>query len=119
MPEPERDHKQELFGSAEGPVITPLGAVKEGFIEFKEFMAPGLTWDKFSSEVGAEAKHMFDVGRSELANALFGHSAFVLYTNEPKNENSLQVHDGPEQTQAGQAMQQNEHSQQQERGLSM
>jgi hypothetical protein len=109
MPE-ERDLKQELFGQPEGPVITTMGAIKEAFQEFKEFMAPGLTWDKVSSEVGSELKHLADLGRSELANALFGNGAFVLYSHEPKIENSLQEQNAPEQAQD---------TQRHERGLSM
>ena len=116
MAEPARDLRQELFDSPEPPVITAMGAVKEAFAEFKEMMAPGLTWDKLSSEVGAEMKHMGDLGRSELANALFGNGAFVLYSHEPKND---QGQNGPEQTQADQAMQQDVHGLRQERGLSM
>jgi hypothetical protein len=113
MPE-ERDLKQELFGGPEPPVITAMGAVKEAFQEFKEFMAPGLTWDKFSSEVGQQLTHMADLGRSELANALFGNGAFVLYSHEPKND---QGQNSPEQ--ADQAMQHDVHGQRHERGLSM
>lgn len=104
---------QQLFGSPDPPVITTMGAVKEAFQEFKDFMAPGLTWDKFSSEVGNELKHLGDLGRSELANALFGNGAFVLYSHEPKAQES------PEQAQDGHSAQQDRHGQHLERGLSM
>jgi hypothetical protein len=115
MPE-ERDLKQELFGQADGPVITPLGAVKEAFAEFKEFMAPGLTLDKISSDIGQQLTHMADLGRSELANALFGNGAFVLYSHEPKNDLG---NDGPQHAQDHQPMPAEPHSQHHERGLSM
>ena len=94
------DLSQQLFGNPGPPVITTMGAIKEAFQEFKDFMAPGLTWDKFSSEVGNELKHLGDLGRSELANALFGNGAFVLYSHEPKAQ------EGPEQAQDAHTAQQ-------------
>lgn len=114
MPSPDHDDlSQQLFGGPAPPVITTMGAVKEAFQEFKEFMAPGLTWDKFSSEVGNELKHLGDLGRSEIANALFGNGAFVLYSHEPKAQ------EGPEQVQDGHTAQQDVQGQHLEHGLSM
>jgi hypothetical protein len=40
---------------------------------------PGLSWQKFFNEVGAEMSHLGKQGAHELAAALFNGSAFVMY----------------------------------------
>jgi hypothetical protein len=110
MPPHDNDLSEKLFGGQEPPVITPLAAVKEAFLT----VAPGLK--DFGPQAKAQLEHLGNLGRSELANALFGNGAFVLYSHEPKNENSLQGQNGPEQTQGGQDRQHDVHGPRLERG---
>ena len=102
-----REHElsEQLFGGQERS-MGAMEAIKEAVLT----VAPGL---KDLPHQGKEQlKHMGDLGRSELANALFGHGAFVLYSHEPKNDLGKE---GPEQTQDGHSMQQ-DHDQHLERG---
>lgn len=112
----ERDLKQELFGQPEAPAITALGAVTAAFNELRDEFYPGLTLDKISGQIGEQLTHMADLGRSELANALFGNGAYVLYSHEPKTDLG---NNDPEQAQDHQPMPPEAHAQRQERGLSM
>lgn len=116
MPPDPPDLKEQLFGNQDQPAITALGAVTEGFKEFRDEFYPGLTLDKISGQIGQQLTHMADLGRSELANFLFGNGAFVLYSHEPKNEVG---NDGPEHAQDQQPLPPEAHAQRQEHGLSM
>lgn len=102
-----REHElsQQLFGGQERSMGT-LAAVKEAFLT----VAPGLK--DMIPEAKDQLKHMGSLGAHELANALFGDGAFVLY---PRAENNNQSVDGPEQAQDGHTMQQ-DHGQHLERG---
>ena len=40
---------------------------------------PGMSWDKFFSDVGSEMKHLGSQGSHEIAAALFHGNAFVMY----------------------------------------
>jgi hypothetical protein len=104
----ERELSQQLFGGQEQS-ITAMGAVKEAFLT----IAPGLK--DMIPEGMEQLKHMGNLGRSELANALFGNGAFVLYSHEPKNDHGKEAAT-PEQAQDAPSMQQDAPSQSMERG---
>ena len=55
--------------------IRPLEAVAEGV----KAIAPGLTLENILKDIGTEMTRMGVQGQMELASALFGNGAFVLY----------------------------------------
>jgi len=89
MTDNERELSQQLFGGQERS-MGALEALKEAVLT----VAPGLT--DLVQESKEELTHMGNLGRSELANALFGNGAFVLYSHEPENDRGKE---GPEQAQ--------------------
>jgi hypothetical protein len=79
-----------------------IEAATEGIKEGVKAFAPGLTLGKILSEIGETAKHMNDMGRSELAAALFSgtSNAFVMYprdNNQPAKDGEGQQMNPPEQ----------------------
>ncbi|HTU18824.1 MAG TPA: hypothetical protein VMG10_12260 [Gemmataceae bacterium] len=109
----ENELSEQLFDGKEQS-LTAMGAVKEALKEFRDAMYPGLTLEKMTSDIGQELKQQVAHGAHELAAALFGHgnSAFVMYPR------SIGKDDQPshDQTQDGQAMQQESSGQHLERG---
>jgi hypothetical protein len=92
MTDHERDLSRQLFGG-EQKSMGPVQAIKEAFLT----IAPGLK--DFGPQVKQQLQHMGAHGAHELANALFGNGAFVLY---PRDGTNIQSKEGPEQAQDGQ-----------------
>jgi len=88
-----------------------MGAIKEAFKEFRDAMAPGLTWDNISSDLGKELSHQIGAGAHELASLLFTGQGYVQYQREGKEDQPSH-----EQAQDGQNMQQDANSKHLERG---
>ncbi len=110
MAQSQQGMANQLFGGQPAQSMGALEAVKEAFLA----VAPGLK--NFGQDVRAELVHQGGAGAHELAAALFSgtSNAFVMYQRRGHDEPSH------EQSQEGQEMQQDGHSQQQERGgLSM
>src|SRR5262249_16168983 len=115
MAQEPQDLAQQLFGG-ERQSMGAMEAVKEAFKEVRDVMAPGLTWDKFSSDLVNEVKQQVAHGAHELAAAIFNGNAFVMY---PRNSGKDDVHgpeQSPQQAQDGQEMQQEAPTQQVQRG---
>jgi hypothetical protein len=108
-----REHElsQQLFGGQPQQSMGAIGAIKEAFKELRDNMAPGLTWDKISSDIGKELSHQVGAGAHELASLLFTGQGYVQYQRQGKDDRPQQ-----EQTQDGQAMHQDTPSQHLERG---
>ncbi|SRR5579885_1438113 len=99
MSKREQELSEQLFGGQERS-MGALEAISEGLKAFRDAMAPGLSLDKISSDLGKELTHQVGAGAHELAAALFNGNAFVLYQREGKDQPAQ------EQAQDGQVMQQ-------------
>jgi len=108
-----REHElsQQLFDGQQQQSMGALGAIKEAFKELRDNMAPGLTWDKISSDIGQELSHQVGAGAHELASLLFTGQGYVQYQRQGTEDQPSQ-----EQTQDGQHMQEDSPSQHLERG---
>lgn len=89
MTDNERELSEQLFGGQQQS-MGALEAIKEGFKEFRDAMAPGLTWDKFTSDLTQELTHQAAAGAHELAAALFNGNAFVMYQRDGKEDEPIQ-----------------------------
>ncbi len=108
-----REHElsQQLFDGQQQQSMGALGAIKEAFKELRDNMAPGLTWDKISSDIGQDFSHQVGAGAHELASLLFTGQGYVQYQRQGSEDQPQQ-----EQTQDGQPMQQDTSNQHLERG---
>jgi hypothetical protein len=115
----ERQLADQLFSNGgqpqqQQPSIGAIEAATEGVQIFVKHNFPGLSLDKIVGDIGHELKHQFDMGRHELAAALFNGSAFVMYPRGTREDHG--VH-GPQQGPAEQSQAQPpEPGQQLERG---
>lgn len=58
--------------------------IAHGIAKGVAIVAPGLSPARMAREIGAELRHQRDLGRTELAAALFSQSnAFVMYPRQP------------------------------------
>ena len=69
---------RDLFEHAKQPSMGPVEASMEGI----KAVAPGLSWEKITREIGEELKHQLSQGAHEVAAALFNGSAFVMYPRQ-------------------------------------
>src|SRR6185437_7819592 len=106
----ERELKEQLFGGQEQS-RGALESVKEGLIAFRDALAPGLSLEKITGDLGKEFDHQIAAGAHELAAALFNGNAFVMYPRDGKEDQPSH-----EQAQDGQGMQQDMPGQHLERG---
>jgi hypothetical protein len=92
--------KEQLFGSQDNQQqsMGALGAIKEAFLA----VAPGLK--DMIPEAKEQLKHLGNLGRSELASALFGNGAFVLYSHEPENDQAKQQDNSQHLERGGRSM---------------